>query len=45
MKAASARALERIGSPIALPVLKKYADHPDPNVRGAVEKAIEALAC
>lgn len=43
VKAAAAKALERLGSSKAVPALERFLDHPDPSVRSAVENAIGAL--
>jgi len=45
VKAAAARALERLGATGAVDTLMKFVNHPDPSVRGAVESAIETLRC
>jgi len=45
VKAAAARALERLGATAALDTLMQFINHPDPSVRGAVESAIETLRC
>ncbi|MBI4949472.1 MAG: HEAT repeat domain-containing protein [Deltaproteobacteria bacterium] len=43
VKAAAAKALEAIGSRKALPELKMFVNHPDAQVRAAVENAIERV--
>lgn len=45
VKAAAAKALERLGATGALDILMQFIDHPDPSVRGAVESAIESFRC
>ncbi len=45
VKAAAARALERLGATGAVGALEQFVNHPDPSVRGAVESAIETLRC
>lgn len=45
VKAACARALERVGSSVSLRALEKFKNHPDTDVRAAVERAIETLSC
>lgn len=45
VKAAAARALEKIGSPGSVRVLEQFLDHPDPTVRTAVENAIGTIRC
>ncbi|WKZ31848.1 MAG: HEAT repeat domain-containing protein [Thermodesulfobacteriota bacterium] len=45
VKAAAARALERLGATGAIGALEQFVNHPDPSVRGAVESAIETLRC
>jgi len=39
----TAELLGKIGNPIAIPALRKAAEDPDPDVREAVEEALEAL--
>lgn len=45
VKAAAAKALERLGAYGATGHLEKFLSHPDPSVRGAVESALETLRC
>ncbi len=45
VKAAAAKALEKTGTSKAIPVLKRFADHPDAAVSGAVRDAIGILQC
>lgn len=45
VKAAAANALEKTGSANAVRALETFKEHPDPAVRGAVERALETLAC
>lgn len=45
VKAAAARAIERLGSIGAVDHLEKFLNHPDPSVRSAVEGALESLRC
>lgn len=45
VKAACARALEKLGAQSALPALESLMDYPDDNVREAVENAIGELGC
>ncbi|MBI5887387.1 MAG: HEAT repeat domain-containing protein [Deltaproteobacteria bacterium] len=45
VKAAAAKSLEKTGSANAVRALERFKEHPDPAVRGAVEKALESLAC
>ncbi|MBI5969918.1 MAG: HEAT repeat domain-containing protein [Deltaproteobacteria bacterium] len=45
VKAAAAKALEKTGTSRAIPVLERFADHPDTAVSGAVRDAIGILQC
>lgn len=45
VKAAAAKALEKMGSLASVATLEKFINHPDPTVRGAVENAIGSLKC
>jgi HEAT repeat protein len=45
VKAAAAKALEKMGSKESLDALERFSGHPDPAVRQAVKNAIEALRC
>ncbi|MEK7678594.1 MAG: HEAT repeat domain-containing protein, partial [Deltaproteobacteria bacterium] len=45
VKAAAARALELLGAVNSVRVLEGFKDHPDPNVKEAVERALETLKC
>ena len=45
VKAAAAKALERLGAHDAATHLEQFLSHPDPSVRGAVESALESLRC
>lgn len=45
VKAAAAKALERLGAQSAAVHLEQFLSHPDPSVRGAVESALESLKC
>jgi len=45
VKAAAAKALERLGAVSAAAHLEQFLSHPDPSVRGAVESALESLRC
>jgi HEAT repeat protein len=45
VKAAAAKALERLGAHSAAGHLEQLLNHPDPSVRGAVESALESLRC
>ena len=45
VKAAAAKALERLGAQCAVGHLEQFLSHPDPSVRGAVESALESLRC
>lgn len=45
IKAAAAKALEKTGTRRAIPVLERFADHPDTAVSGAVREAIGILQC
>lgn len=45
VKAAAAKALERLGSTGATSHLEQFLSHPDPSVRNAVESALETLRC
>ena len=45
VKAAAAKALERLGAEGAVGHLEQFLSHPDPSVRGAVESALESLRC
>jgi HEAT repeat protein len=45
VKAAAAKALERLGAHGAAVHLEQFLNHPDPSVRGAVESALESLGC
>lgn len=45
VKAAAARALELQGAVNSVRVLEGFEDHPDPNVKEAVEKALKTLRC
>ncbi len=45
VKAAAARALELQGAVNSVRILEGFKDHPDPNVKEAVEKALKTLRC
>ncbi|MEK7773506.1 MAG: HEAT repeat domain-containing protein, partial [Deltaproteobacteria bacterium] len=45
VKAAAAKALEKIGTSRSVPVLEEFSCHPDPSVRAAVENALGSLRC
>ncbi|CAG1065561.1 hypothetical protein BAC1_01144 [uncultured bacterium] len=45
VKAAAAKALERLGAEGSAAHLEQFLNHPDPSVRGAVESALETLRC
>lgn len=45
VKAAAAKALERLGAIGASCHLEQFLSHPDPSVRSAVESALESLRC
>lgn len=45
IKAAAAQSLEKAGSANAVRALERFRQHTDPAVRGAVERALEILAC
>ncbi len=45
VKAAAAKALERLGAADSAVHLEQFLSHPDPSVRGAVESALESLRC